>query len=309
MRILTGIWITFAILNLFIPILSITRGKMVSKGLAKVGEASSQRLHRASILVMILYNVLYTTVTIIMHIKGHPTVLECHLRNLVDKCRIPQTAISYAYVLGILNTKAVILPVALLVELIAAVWFALVTYTESSATVTDTIQKLTMLIKMIVIWQVLVFVQITVGLVGIPLAVLLFISPARVLLLCGGTIFLFILVIFILASIPFPNSCKCRPRHMMKSLLFMLETLFIAGLFIFASLTYYSIVKSGMNMDGVKGYTLSLIPTILISVSVWIIKIKYLKEVKKRGSLRKPKIKRENSLLTDEEMISLSTTE
>ena len=120
--------------------------------------------------------------------------------------------------------------------------------------------------------------------------------------------FLFILVIFILASIPFPNSCKCRPRHMMKSLLFMLETLFIAGLFIFASLTYYSIVKSGMNMDGVKGYTLSLIPTILISVSVWIIKIKYLKEVKKRGSLRKPKIKRENSLLTDEEMISLSTT-
>ena len=121
MHILTGIWITFAILNLLIPILSITRGKMISKGLAKVGEASSQRLHRASILVMILYNVLYTTATIIMHTEGHSTVLECHLRNLADKCRIPQTAISYAYVLGILNTKAVILPVALLVELIAAV--------------------------------------------------------------------------------------------------------------------------------------------------------------------------------------------
>ena len=235
----------------------------MSKGLAKVGEASSQlqHLHRASLLVMILYNVLYTTATIIMHIKGHPNVLKCHLRNTaVHDCRIPQTAVSYSYVLGILNTKAVILPVALLIELIAAVCFALVTSSAATVNTGTIIQKLTLLIKIIVIWQVLIFVQITVGLVGIPLAVLLFISPARVLLLCGGIILLFILVIFILASIPFPNSCKCQPRRIIKSLLFMLETLFIAGLFIFAFITYYSIVKSGMNMDGVKGYTISLIP-------------------------------------------------
>ena len=92
----------------------------------------------------------------------------------------------------------------------------------------------------------------------------------------------------------------------MKSLLFMVETLLIAALFMSAFMTYYSIIKNGMNMDGVKGYIISLIPTILISISVWIIKMKYLEEVKKKG--RKLKIKRDNSLLSDEEVINLSTT-
>ena len=297
----------FTILNLLIPILSITRGKMISKVLAKVTEAPSQRVYRASALVTIFFNVLYTTFTIILHTKGYPNVLECHLRSMAShRCRIPPTAISYIYVLGILNTKAVILPVALLIELVAAICIAFNLITESVTGKMTTTQKLSLLFKIIIIWQVLIFVQITVGLIGIPLVVLLFISPARVLLLCGGIILLLTLVIFILTSVPFPNSCKYQPRHIMKSLLFMVETLLIAALFMSAFTTYYSIIKNGMSKDGVKGYIISLIPTILISISVWIIKMKYLGEVKKKG--RKLKIKRDNSLLTDEEMINLSTT-
>ena len=96
----------------------------------------------------------------------------------------------------------------------------------------------------------------------------------------------------------------------MQSFLFMAETILIAALFISAYMTYFLVVKNGMNMDGIKGYTMSLIPTILISISIWIIKMKYLGEkIKKMKKQRKLKIKRGDSLPSDEELINLSTPE
>ena len=304
-RILTGIWITFSILNLLIPVLSITRGKQIFQRLTKVTEASNQRVYRAAIFVMILFNMLYTLLTIIMHIKGHPNILECNLGSIGNhQCKTPPTATSYMYVLGMLNTKAVILPIAVLIELVAAVCIAKGVESLGKRRIT---QKLILSVKVIVIWQLFIFVQITVGLIGIPLLVWMFISPARVLLITGGITLIFTLLIFMLTTIPFPTSCKYQPRRIMQSFLFMAETIFIVALFISAYMTYYLIVQNGMNMDGVKGYTMSLIPTILISIAIWIIKMKYLGEkIRKMKKQKKLKIKRGDSLPTGEELINLS---
>ena len=198
----------------------------------------------------------------------------------------------------------------MLIELVAAVCIAKINESLVLNFMDKRIITQKLFIKVIVIWQLLIFVQITVGLIGLPLLVLMFISPACVLLITGGIILLFMLLIFILMTIPFPTSCKYQPRRIMQSFLYTAETILIAALFISAYMTYCLIVKNGMNMDGVKGYTMSLIPTILISISVWIIIMKILGEkVKKTTKWRKLQIKRGDSPPTDEELINLNTPE
>ena len=51
-RILTGIWITFTIVNLLISTLSITRGKQIFHRLTEITEASNQRVYRAAVFVI-----------------------------------------------------------------------------------------------------------------------------------------------------------------------------------------------------------------------------------------------------------------
>ena len=119
---LLSLWVTFIILNLFIPIFFITRGKQVFQRLTKVIEASNRRVYRAVVLTIILFNVIYTLSMVIVHFQGHPNVLNCLYSKLNAKpCNIPQTATSFDYIVGILITKAVILPTALLIDLIVAV--------------------------------------------------------------------------------------------------------------------------------------------------------------------------------------------
>ena len=74
--------------------------------------------------------------------------------------------------------------------------------------------------------------------------------------------------------------------------------------------TYYSIVSYGANMNSIKGYILSLIPTVLISIFVWTIKRKFMnKTVKVRERKMKTVLRqRKASLSTEEETIFMSDT-
>ena len=96
------------------------------------------------------------------------------------------------------------------------------------------------------------------------------------------------------------------------ALLSTAETVVIAALAVSACVTYYVITRSGMNMSGVKGYIVSLIPTIFITIFVWIIKKKFFrqthnkkKKIKRnlKGELKDVLMKRRESLSTEEETI------
>ena len=236
------------------------------------------------------------------HINGYPTILSCYLNTAIHPCSTPTTETSYYYILGILITKAVILPVALMVEFVAAVYIA----KESTTT------RFTLVVQTFVIWQLLVFVQITVGLLSIPFLVLMFISPAFVLLQIGLLLVILVFIGFILTAIPLPNRRKCKLERCIQTLLSTAETVVIAALAVSACVTYYVITRSGMNMSGVKGYIVSLIPTIFITIFVWIIKKKFFgqthnkkKRIKRnlKGELKDVLMKRRESLSTEEETI------
>ena len=273
---LLSLWVTFTFLNLFIPIFFITRGKQIFQRLTRIFEASNQRVYRAVVLTIILFNVMYTLLMVILHFQGHPNVLSClHLK--LDTCNIPQTATSFDYVAGILITKAVTLSIALLIELLAAMYIA-----KGSFKITcSRALQFTYIMQVFMIWQLFVFVQITVGLISIPWLMLMLISPVYTLLVSGGIVLVGILISFILINIPIPRFQRTQCKEFLLSMTgFMaaVEMLIMVGLVCSAFLTYYEIVNDGMNMDGVKGYIISLVPTVPISIFVWVIKKKFLEE-------------------------------
>ena len=317
---LLGLWITFTFLNIFIPIISITRGKVIIfKSLEKITALSKSRLYRATVAIVILFNITNTVLTIVLTIRGYPNVLECYLKTARNSCRIPRTASNYNYVLGILITKAVVLPVALIVE------FAVAIYISSEILTKDNINRsfknkcLRQFVKAFFIWQFLIFVQITVGLISIPIIVLAFISPVRVILLSAAIFIINALLVYILTNIPLPKRCTPKLRFCLclRSLFTTVEVLIIAFLAIFIYFTYYMILINGINMSGTKGFIISLIPTIPIPIFIWIIKNRFFKQNLKmkrkknkvgKRHLEQTLLNRSSSLSSEEEMIIILST-
>lgn len=305
---LLSICLTFAIVNVLIPILSITRGKQTFQVLTNIAVTSKPRVYKATALVAILVNITYSLITLILHIQGQPNVIECHLSTADNPCSIPPTETAYDYVIGILITKVVAIPVAIIIELAVAVYIA-----KSSWQMSKTKPKrFTCIVQTFVIWQLFIFVQITVGLVSVPLIVMTFISPARVILLGGIAFMVCMVLIFIFATIPFPTVFKVQFNQGFFLTWFVAaETLITAAAVISAIAAYYLILKDGKNMDGIKGYVLSLIPTIFISIFIWVIKKKLSGEKFKKTKNTKiwylkdmPFKRQESPPSTEEELLS-----
>ena len=196
---LLGLWGTFLFLNLLIPFLSITRGKQAFQWLSKATATSNPRLYRAIVVTIILFNTIYVLSAMIFHlVHGYPTAINCYITTARERCKVLPTSTSYRYVLGATITKVIILPVALLIELAVVVYRV----TMDSDSLSPKIKHCT---QVIVVWQLLVFAHVTVGLISIPLLVLVFISPASVLLTSVGIFLVPLLIMFILTMVPIPK--------------------------------------------------------------------------------------------------------
>ena len=294
------LWIIFCCFNVLVPILCITRGKKISEKLYK--HSPTSRVLRAVIITTFLFNAVYFSAAVLLHSIGYPTVLDCYFSTANYPCRIPRSASFYDNVLGVLITKAVILPVALIVELAAAVGI-----TKGLST---TKTKPALFMHVIVVWQLFVFLHITVGLVSIPIVILTLISPASSLMMAGIGLLTFTILICFLAIVPCP-SMKASVGGCLKSTMTAIEVLLIA-ITVFAIYYSYSIiVKEGINMSGVKGYAISLFPSLPITTIIWVVIKRYRKNralESKRGeeNLRPLLAQRHESVSTQEEVINFS---
>ena len=262
-QILLGLWGTFLFLNLLIPILSMTRGKQIFEWFTKATAASNPRLCRATVFIIIFFNTVFILSASVLHFNaGYPTTTNCYISPAREHCKVPATSTSYDYILAILITKAIVLPIALLTELAVAIYRVIKDL--------NSLPRIKRYMQILVVWQLLIFVQITVGLMSIPFLVLMFISPATVLLLSVGIFLVFLLLTFIVIMLPIPKQCNFKV--LVQSCLSTAETLLIVALVGSAFSTYYFITKDGLNMSGIKGYITSLIPTILISIFIWMLK-------------------------------------
>ena len=286
------LWATFIVINLFIPILFISKGKQLA-----TCDVKHNFPYRAAATIITTFNFLYSLVTLCTLFSpttpGYPSVLDCFIAEKSHRCIIPKGAIFYDASIGILVTKVTVLPIAVLVELIVAIYY--VTKRRVSSTCRSEllgVQKIKsvgcFIMRVFTLWQILIFVQIMVGSVSIPFLILLLVSPAQSILLSVELIALIISISGCLFGIPLPSRCKFNVHSCIKLWFSYVENLLIMAVIFLASTTYCLIVKEGISMGSVKGYVLSLIPTIPISIFIWMI----------QETIRSKRGKRNHRLLT-----------
>lgn len=170
--------------------------------------------------------------------------------------------------------------------------------------------------RVFVLWQVLIFVQVLVGSVSIPFFILLLASPAQSIVLTVELITLVISISGCLIGFPLPTKCKINAKTFAKSCFQYVKTLLVMAVIFLTSTSYCFVVKEGMSMSSVKGYIASLIPTIPISIFIWMIQEKIRRKRDKRKQTMKQREwrtllvrKKAESLSTEEEMINFTSLE
>lgn len=263
-----------------------------------------RRIFPAMPIVTAIYFGVMTSSHIKYQLQSYPIICHNIIGNYSDTEMLP--VIFCHGILGMLITKVIILPAAILTELITAIVYAMKMRSLRSTSCCTTIGKV------LALWQLFVFVQLTLGLITIPLLIMILISPAQSILLAGVTCTPFLLFASLLILTPCTKSCKYTLKLHWSTLL---ENTVAACLITAAFLTYYSVVSYGASMNSIKGYILSLIPTVPISIFVWTLKRKFTnKNTKHNIKTRERKMKnmlqerRRASLSTEEEMIFMSDT-
>ena len=310
------LWTTFIAINLLVPIVFISKGKQLV-----TSDVKNHFPYRTAATILTTFNFLYTLVTLSTLCSpttpGYPSVLDCFIGANRHRCIIPKGAIFYDVSIGILVTKVTILPIAVLVELIVAIYITkrvstcrlgLLPYPD----VKKTKDACCFFMRVFTLWQVLVFIQIMVGSVSIPFLILLLVSPAQSFLLTVELITFIISVSGCLLGLPLPTRSKVNVSSCMKLWFSYIKTLLIMAIVFLASTTYCLIVKEGISMGSVTGYILSLIPTIPISIFIWIIQEKIRRKRGKKKQLKRRElmtvlVQRKESVSTEEEMMDLST--
>ena len=276
-----GLFATFTLLNILIPVIFIRRQEHLSRAIALT---KNKNILKRLCLVTSMINGGYLLGMVLVHAKKH----------------IPWESTIIQDILALMVAKAIILPTAILIELATAIHT-----TRKKARYARACSSIW---HMLILWQLFVSIQIFLGLVSIPLLIMLLTSPAKCILTLGIVFVPFLLLAFVTVAIPCGKSCKASLKiYWMVGL----ESVLIACLIVAAFLTYYIIVSSGASMESLMGYVLSIIPAIPISILVWIIKGKVLREkfninkVKERRLLTEVVVKRRASS-TEEEIIRLS---
>ena len=294
------------LLNILIPVAFIKRGGWIYQ---LISTSRSKYILSRIFPAMPIFTAIYFGVMIGSHIKhqlqSHPIIHNCHnIRNYSDAEMLP--VIFCRGILGMLITKVIFLPAAILTELITAVVYIITRMTSLRSR-----SCCTNIGQVLVLWQLFVLVQLILGLITIPLLIMILISPAQSILVAGVTCTPFLLFACLLILTPCTKSCKSTLKLHWSTLL---ENTVAACLITVAFLTYYSIVSYGASMNSIKGYILSLIPTVPISIFVWMLKRKFTsKNAKHNTRTRERKMKgtlqqRRASLSTEEEMVFMSDT-
>ena len=241
----------------------------------------------ASSLCAFLLNTAYIYTTVRHYVKGPPEIMQCIIPRR-DPCTIPANSALYKATAMIFIVKAVIVPPLLIIEFLIAVFVpknaefpkppclvrVLLFCCHSSCK-----NVLIKVFQTLAFYQIILFIQIL-TIAAIPVCVLLFVSPPHTILLISFvTIFVIasivLVLLFLFACEHFVSNFSSwiiRFRSCRNTCLCLV--IFIAGSsIVLAAVYFYGIMLySGVDITGIQGVGLSLLPSILLSVAGWAVK-------------------------------------
>jgi len=296
----------FILLNLFVLHTSITHGeKWYCRFCDIIKECSTSRVYSAVGISMATSNFLYMTSMVVLDTVYSTSPSHCRDEHTgtLDNCSAIYTSPTYKDEVTARIVKGVVIFIAIIIELLVAIRI-------SKKAILPMANRCSQCFQIIVLWNMFVFVQIWVGLVLLPACIFLIIAPLQTIpILCAAIMSPPLLMAFISILLQFGNQlhirnwdCKINTVVCIRS---SRQFIFVALIVALMTLYFY-LSPGGTSLSSTEGIIFSLIPSIMISMTVWGIKRRFFNNILGKGKKTRAEMS-VSSASTEQEV--LQTTE
>ena len=298
----------FILLNLFILHTTVTCG---TKWYCRFYEILNDRSQQASSIYLVvgttvtIFNIFYLTVTVGMCTAKYsiPSIYSSECTAISHwGCSPSHDSSLYKDVLATFITKMSIIFIAIIIDLLVA--FKAVMKNPLFTASWWHSSKHSRVVQTIQLWNTFVFVQIWVGLICLPACMLLLITPLQTLsVLCGTLLMVAFVTAFIVYILQLGKMCHVRACSLGRECGYLSWNLILVALTATLVFTivilYFSLLPQDVHLS-TRGVIFSLIPSIALSVTTWVIKRKFLsKKIKVEKQLSISSVSTEEEDLQD----------
>ena len=279
--------------------------------------SNSAPVYWAIAIAMGIMNIIYLIGLIWAHIyKRLPRLLlDEYSTHIKEKENCPAKFIYYQHELLAFIAKVSILCISAIMELILALYivcmtnFRLLPIPPILAQVMKRCFCCCNYLKClhaVLLWQVFLFTQIWLGFLPLPFLVLFIFGPLRSILTLSIAALIFVMLTASLSHMLYNCRIRCTCTSWMNFVFWCWGYTVISALIAGVLALYITFVDGGYSDSGIKPVILSLLPSVLLSGSVWVIKKKFLNKRTSPHLERQPSV---SSVATEEEEIDLDYME
>jgi len=257
---------------------------------------------------MAAFNFLYLTAIVVLYTKYDiPPIHKAKCTALSDsECTPPHTSTLYKYQVTSLIVKVVVILTAIIISLLVAIKSTL----KSTLPAAGPCNKC---LRMMLLWNYFVFVQIWAGLSSLPLCIFLIINPLQNLPILCAAVLLILLIAMSVACLLQLGDVQIRMcNHNSNSEVcvhFSRCSILLPLSFSLAAL-YFGLSPSTSELNSVRKVIFSLLPTIMLSVFAWVLKRRFLNHNMRMQKQKKTERQLSvQSILTEKEYLQDTETD
>ena len=294
--------VIFILLNLFVLHTNITLGrKWYYNFFSSLKENSEQatRIYLTAGVTMATFNFLYLTATVVLYTKyNSPPIGRAECTALAESaCSPPHNSTLYKDQVTSFIVKVVVILTAIIISLLVAIKTTL----KSTLPTATPCSKC---LRIMLLWNYLVFVQIWTGLISLPFCVFLIISPLQTIsTVCAAVLGIALIAVSVICLLQLGDVQirTCNNKTNGKVCVHFSRCLLLIPLSATSFTLYMCLSPSTNELSGIKIVLYTLLPPILLSVIAWVVKRRFLNK-----NMEKQKIARQlsvGSMSTEQEYL------
>ena len=272
----------FILLNLIVLHTTITHGVSWYYRLYEILNEKSQQascIYLVAEITMLIFNLLYFIATVVMYMDNDIDIPPIHLPKCngisEEHCIPSHNSTIYKDELTAFTAKMLVMFIAIITELLVAIKAhkktALFTVRWCHSSKCHTI------FQIILLWNTFAFVQIWLGFVCLPVCIFLLITPLQTISLLCATVGGFAsIAATIMCILQLGNQCYARTCKFGRDCGHFLRCLILVALVTAVGTFYFYLLPEGTSISSTRGVIFSLLPPVVLSVTSWMVKRKFL---------------------------------
>ena len=294
----------FILLNLIVLHATITHGVSWYYRLHEILNERSQQTPWIYLEIALpVFNLLYLIVTVWVYVKQDipPIHLPKCSGTSEAHCIPSHNSSIYKDELVAFTAKLSVMLIAIITELMVAIKapqkIGMLTARWHHHT------KCQRVVQIILLWNTFVFLQISMGLICLPVCIFLLITPLQTIsVLCAAVATFAITGATTMIILQLGNQCYARTCKFGRDCGHFLWYLILVALVAAVCTFYFYLLPQGTSISSTRGVIFSLIPPIAISMTSWMVKRKFLsKDSTKKNKVKVDERSSISSVLTEEE--------